>query len=365
MPVRAANSQTPRALVQAKSNVTQTNALATKPQAESLPRFVVALPAVYNQEAPKHTAAVEESDVLVDRRAALPLADVVAAVEEISVPANVHALAWSSGADVARSQLTAFALAPEQQLQLIEAAATIDESIADVSLEVGQTLLMPLQQGPEPPQPIAVPVTQPQPQPATQQPATGTPQGQRYVVRRNDTLRTIAREFYKDERRWRAIYDANREVIGRNPDLIYPNQRLIIPSAAPIGGKPNPSQPSQGQRTYVVRSGDTLSTIALRYYGNGNLWPLVYEANRRTIGGNPDVIRPQQQLTIPQRTSGQPQPQPQPGKRTYTVKRGDSLREIAQQFYGNELRWQEIYRANRQLIPDPDRLRIGIQLAIP
>lgn len=28
---------------------------------------------------------------------------------------------------------------------------------------------------------------------------------------------------------WRAIYDANRSIIGSNPDLIFPGQRLVLP----------------------------------------------------------------------------------------------------------------------------------------
>jgi hypothetical protein len=38
------------------------------------------------------------------------------------------------------------------------------------------------------------------------------------------------------ERRWRAIYRANREVIGADPDLIVPGQRLVLP--VPPRGKP-------------------------------------------------------------------------------------------------------------------------------
>jgi nucleoid-associated protein YgaU len=38
------------------------------------------------------------------------------------------------------------------------------------------------------------------------------------------------------ERRWRAIYRANREVIGADPDLIVPGQRLVLPVPPP--GKP-------------------------------------------------------------------------------------------------------------------------------
>lgn len=49
-----------------------------------------------------------------------------------------------------------------------------------------------------------------------------------YVVRRGDTLTKIARRYYGNGRAYRAIYRANRRRI-RNPNRIYPRQRLYIP----------------------------------------------------------------------------------------------------------------------------------------
>ena len=54
---------------------------------------------------------------------------------------------------------------------------------------------------------------------------------QTYVVVKGDCLYTIARKFYGDGSKYTAIYDANRNVIGGNPNLIYPGQVLTIPSA--------------------------------------------------------------------------------------------------------------------------------------
>jgi nucleoid-associated protein YgaU len=49
-----------------------------------------------------------------------------------------------------------------------------------------------------------------------------------YVVRRGDTLSRIAKRHYGSAAGARAIYRANRHKI-RNPNLIYPRQRLYIP----------------------------------------------------------------------------------------------------------------------------------------
>ncbi|MEG0153650.1 MAG: LysM peptidoglycan-binding domain-containing protein [Cellulosilyticaceae bacterium] len=44
-----------------------------------------------------------------------------------------------------------------------------------------------------------------------------------------DYLSKIARKFYGDANQWRKIYDANKAVIGNNPNLIYPGQVYVIP----------------------------------------------------------------------------------------------------------------------------------------
>lgn len=62
-----------------------------------------------------------------------------------------------------------------------------------------------------------------------------------------------------------------------------------------LEGGPAPS----GAQTYTVVKGDCLWTIAKRFYGNGAKYTVIYDANRETIGGNPNRIYPGQTLTIP------------------------------------------------------------------
>lgn len=49
-----------------------------------------------------------------------------------------------------------------------------------------------------------------------------------YVVRRDDTLGTIARQ-YRVKGGWRALYKANRQVIGADPNRLPVGSRLILP----------------------------------------------------------------------------------------------------------------------------------------
>jgi nucleoid-associated protein YgaU len=50
-----------------------------------------------------------------------------------------------------------------------------------------------------------------------------------------------------------------------------------------------------GERTYTVQSGDTLSGIAKKY---GTTWQKIYNDNKNIIGSNPNLIRPNQKLII-------------------------------------------------------------------
>jgi LysM domain-containing protein len=62
-------------------------------------------------------------------------------------------------------------------------------------------------------------------------PASGTAGSeQSYTVVAGDSLSKIAKHFYRDANKWPRIHEANRDQI-KNPDLIYPGQKLRIPTA--------------------------------------------------------------------------------------------------------------------------------------
>lgn len=56
-----------------------------------------------------------------------------------------------------------------------------------------------------------------------------TPNADTYTVVSSDNLTKIARKMYGDGTKWIAIYNANKTLIGNNPNLIYPGQKLTIP----------------------------------------------------------------------------------------------------------------------------------------
>ncbi len=49
-----------------------------------------------------------------------------------------------------------------------------------------------------------------------------------YTIVKGDSLSKIAQHHYGDPMKWKALFEANREVI-KDPDLIYPGQQIRIP----------------------------------------------------------------------------------------------------------------------------------------
>ncbi len=53
------------------------------------------------------------------------------------------------------------------------------------------------------------------------------------------------------------------------------------------------------------------------------------------------------------------------GGRSHTVQKGDTLYSLSRRYYNTPSRWRDIYSANRGVISDPNKLRVGTQLTIP
>lgn len=53
------------------------------------------------------------------------------------------------------------------------------------------------------------------------------------------------------------------------------------------------------------------------------------------------------------------------GQRKHIVAKGDTLYALARSYYGDQKRWRDIYEANRDKLPDPNRIKVGQELIIP
>jgi nucleoid-associated protein YgaU len=99
---------------------------------------------------------------------------------------------------------------------------------------------------------------------------------------------------------------------------------------------------------HKVVAGDTLSALALQFYGDASLYEVISIANGIP---DPDVIKVGQILLIPGLT------------RKYKVVAGDSLWRLAERFYGDGSLFTLIAAANH--IADPDVIQAGSTLRIP
>ena len=105
-----------------------------------------------------------------------------------------------------------------------------------------------------------------------------------------------------------------------------------------------------------------VSTANERVQNIGNISGGDYSAGSITTGKTGNIstqAKPSPNIPAP------PKPAPKPVKdnRTYTVKKGDTLWDLAQKYYGNPYQWTKIAQANAN--PDPRKLQIGRKLIIP
>ena len=60
-----------------------------------------------------------------------------------------------------------------------------------------------------------------------------------------------------------------------------------------------------------------------------------------------------------------PPPAPAATGRKHTVRGGDTLMKLAQQYYGNRAKWRDIYAANRGVMKSETDLKVGMELKVP
>lgn len=87
-----------------------------------------------------------------------------------------------------------------------------------------------------------------------------------------------------------SIWDAIKKVSGWENEVVADIRVYETPAAVGTSGG--------GQRTYTVKSGDSLSKIAKEYYGDANAFGRIFDANRDQLT-DPNLIRPGQVLKIP------------------------------------------------------------------
>lgn len=148
-----------------------------------------------------------------------------------------------------------------------------------------------------------------------------------HTVGAGETLQALALRFYDDAALSPLITTANGIT---EPGVLEVGQRLIIPDYT----------------RHEVIAGDTLSQLALRFYGDAALSPLIATASGITES---DVVGTGQQLIIPD-------------LKRYETVAGDTLSQLATRFYGDAAFAAQIATVNG--LPDPDVVDAGCGLVL-
>ena len=191
-----------------------------------------------------------------------------------------------------------------------------------------------------------------------------------YTVKRGDNYYLIAQRELGDATRFKEIENLN----GIDPYELDVGDVIVLPEARNVRRSSNPTPRAiSGADTHVVASGETLGDISKIHYGTTTRWREIAAANGNL---DPTRLKVGQKLQIPpdsrsgssssssSSSSGATRVHSSSaGTREYTIKRGDTLGEIAQRELGTATRWREIQTMNPGL--NPMRLVVGKKIQLP
>jgi tetratricopeptide (TPR) repeat protein len=159
------------------------------------------------------------------------------------------------------------------------------------------------------------------------------------------------------------------EMLDQLERLRRENEQLKAELVALRGGVSSPP----------VRSRATLDAAsAPATANNGSLRPFIFTqtAPDTSVSSEPSPVTlapetlsgesppPLVQAAPPRSVPTKPTP-PSNAVRRHTVAKGDTLYNLAVRYYGEKAKWRDIYAANRDVVPDPNALRLGVELKIP
>jgi|GEM_PF-5498720 len=201
-------------------------------------------------------------------------------------------------------------------------------------------------------------------------------------------------------------------VVKLNP---RPNRKLLVasqtmppavngngkakPSVSALAGGETPSveeidrasKMGKGILIHKVQSGDTLESLALKYYHNKAKWTLIYRANKDQFSETRE-LHPGQVLKIPVESGTAATGEPSSSKKNpaasgsragspgsasrlekptegqvkiHVVQPGETFGSLALRYYKTETKWNLIYEANKDQVGEFKSPKVGQRLVIP
>jgi len=205
---------------------------------------------------------------------------------------------------------------------------------------------------------------------------------QHHKVVAGDTLGSISQKYYGTTRHAKLIMEANKLT---DENKVRLGKVLVIPKLSTASGVGPVARAAVGGE-YVVKDGDTLTSISQLFYGNAMLYPVIMKANK--IDNGRDVLMGQK-LIIPPKPAGEEAveetprreeptakveklakgekdltgPKLESGEGTYVVEEGDTLGDIAARELGSTRHVGLLMKRNH--ITDENQVRVGQVLVIP
>jgi nucleoid-associated protein YgaU len=222
--------------------------------------------------------------------------------------------------------------------------------------------------------------------------AAETPTFRTVKVQAGDTLATIAKRETGNPANFKMILDANPGLV---PSKLKAGMEIKIPvsptaaksaptpSPAPLAGPnaaPSTKEASatptteKSERVYVVKAGDTLSSIATHEMHTSK-WESLAKANEDVLHGS-TALKVGMKLAIPSDSGASSSVASRDaapsaanstttGEHEYVVKNGDTLWGIAKSEMGADASVKELRAANQDVLKGSDKLTVGMKLKIP
>ncbi len=280
-------------------------------------------------------------------------------------------------------------LYPEQQ---VAEGATPPEALESAPADVKKDDVWPVgKDGATPPGSMSLPGGATASSDPKSPAAAETPMFRTVTVQAGDTPATIAKRELGNAARFKEILDANPGLVASKMKAGTEIKVPVSSSAAKatqasLGGMGGPT-PSNGAgatptigttgRTYVVKSGDTLMSIAAHELGGSKRWSEIAKSNEDVLHGSTS-LKVGMKLQIPGDAGSSPAVVSRDaapaapsagaataGEREYVVKAGDTLWGIAKSEMGGESFLKELRAANQDVLKGSDSLKVGTRLKIP
>lgn len=194
---------------------------------------------------------------------------------------------------------------------------------------------------------------------------------------------------------------------GENPNTVadraerqpahHPIDIIPPPRTPTMQPKPRPRPIARRVQVYVVAQNDNLTKIARKFYGKPKTAKqvaenveLIFQANRETLKDRNSVHAGQKlRIPLPEDPNGRagtqssslaksqahtPTPQAtfagisksaDKNWRWYQIKPKDRYARIAKEQLGDAKRWKDIFELNKDIFPNPDKIRPGVRIRLP